>query len=111
MKNATDSADDFWFLYEIPLIEGEAGINMAFRRAKNGLEDDLRKGVVVANICYAVGLGASVLIFVWIFGVVRKSITTETRYNRGVLYMVPHDVLRNTKIMIEYIENLHAGLA
>jgi hypothetical protein len=110
VRNAHDSEDDFWFLYEIPLMEGEAGINMAFRRAKDGLEDDLRNGIVVANICYAVALGASVLIFVWVFGAVRKSITTETRYNRGVLYMVPHDVLRNTKAMIEYIENLHAGI-
>jgi hypothetical protein len=111
VKKAKDSADDFWFVYEATLAEGEAGINSAFRKAKEYLTKNLRNGIVAANICYAVGLGASVLVFFWVFGSVRKAIATETRYNRGVLYMVPHDVLRNTKAMIEYIETLHAGLS
>ncbi len=110
IRNATESADDFWFMYEIPLLEGEAGINMAFRRAKVYLQDALRRAVFAANVSYAVGLGVSFIVFFWVFGSVRKAITAETRLNRGALYMVPHDVLRNTKTMIEYIETLHSGL-
>lgn len=110
IRNATESADDFWFLYEIPLLEGEAGINNAFRVAKSILQDALEQAVFAANVCYAVGLGVSFFVFFWVFGSVRKAITAETRFNRGALYMVPHDVLRNTKTMIEYIETLHSGL-
>jgi hypothetical protein len=107
---AVDSSDDFWFLYEIPLMEGEAGANMAFNVARHMLEDDLKKGVLIASIAYAVSLGTSLILFTWIFGIVKGKIAVETHYNRGVLFMVPHGILRNNKAMIEYIETLYTGI-
>jgi len=111
---------DFHFMYEIPLLEGEAGAYQAINNAKDTLSDKINNGVLSANISYAVGLACSFMIFIWIFGSIRKRILEETRYSRGgkiddelklVLYMVPYDTLRNTKAMIEYIENLHAAIA
>ena len=123
-KYATDTVDDFWFIYEVPLIEGEAGINTAFRVGKELLTQSLASGIVAANISYAVALGSSIVVFLWIFGSVRKGIQLETKYNRGgnlfilsvysrylVLYIIPNDVLRNTKAVIEYVETLHAALS
>jgi hypothetical protein len=110
ITKATSTSNDFWYVYEIPLMEGEGGINMAFRSAKDTFEADLKNGVIAASASYAVGLGASFIIFIWVFGSVRKSLQTESKYNRGVLFMVPHDILRNSKAMIEYIEQLYTGL-
>ena len=101
---------DFWFLFEAVLHEGEAGINTAFRVGKDTLQRSLQSGNIAANVTYAISLLAAFVVFFWVFGSVRKSIQAETRYNRGVLYMVPHDVLRNTKAMIEYIETLNAAI-
>ena len=110
---------DFWYMYEIPLLEGEAGAYQLFEQAKLHLDKSVESSRVVANISYAVALGATFIIFIWVFGAYRKSIFAETRYARGgkiniilnlVLFMIPHDVLRNTKAIIEYIEGLHAAL-
>ena len=105
-----EAAMDFWFLYEVMLSEAEGGSNAAFKAGKDALERSLIAGTLAASVSYAVGLGASFIIFFWVFGSVRKSIQSETRFNRGVLYMVPHDVLRNTKAIIEYIETLSAAI-
>ena len=87
-SKATATADDFWYIYEIPLMEGEAGINTAFRVAKEELETSLKAGIVAANISYAVALGASFVIFFWVFGSVRRSIQVETKYNRGGMFWI-----------------------
>jgi hypothetical protein len=110
IKNAYSSENDFWFMYEIPLVEGEAGGYMAYHTAVELLTEDLNSGNLVANVCYAVGLATSLIIFVVVFGRIRKRILTETRYSRGALFLVPHDVLRGSKPMIEYIENLYAAI-
>ena len=101
---------DFWFLFEAVLHEGEAGINTAFKVEKNTLQRSLQGGNLAANVTYAISLLGAFIIFFWVFGSVRKSIQAETRFNRGALFMVPHDVLRNTKAMIEYIETLNAAI-
>ena len=101
---------DFHFMYEIPLLEGEAGAYQALNEGILILESKITAGILAANVSYAVGLAASIIIFIWVFGAIKKSILADTKYARGVLFMVPHDTLRNTKAMIEYIENLHAAL-
>ena len=120
VRKDSSAEADFHFMYEIPLLEGEAGAYQAINEAKSILDETVKRGILAANISYAVGLAASFIIFLWVFGAIRKSIIAETKYARGgkinillklVLYMVPYDVLRNTKAMIEYIENLHAALS
>ena len=110
LSKASASSDDFWFLYEIPLMEGEAGAMMAFVDTATVVANRLKENALIAQICYGVSLAITFFVFLFVFGSMRRSIQSETRYNRGVLYMVPHDVLRNTKTMIEYIEVLHASL-
>lgn len=101
---------DFHFLYEIPLLEGEAGAYQAINEGIAILREATTAGILAANVSYAVGLAASIIIFIWVFGAIKKTIFAETKYARGVLFMVPHETLRTTKAMIEYIENLHAAL-
>lgn len=74
---------DFHFIYEIPLMEGEAGAYQAVITAKNIMEAQLRAGLLAANISYAVGLVCSFIIFIWIFGAIRRSIKEETKISRG----------------------------
>jgi hypothetical protein len=107
---AVSSSEDFWFLYEIPLMEGEAGAMMAFVDTYAVVVNRLNENTLIAQICYGISLAITFFVFLVVFGSMRRSIQAETRYNRGVLFMVPHDVLRNTKVMLEYIEGLHASL-
>ena len=111
VRDDTTVEADFHFMYEIPLLEGEAGAYQSIEAAKMDLDDKIKKGILSANISYAVGLACSFVIFIWVFGSIRKSILAETKFARGVLFLVPYDTLRNTKAMIEYIENLHAAIA
>ena len=110
VANATETINDFWFLYEVSLGEAEAGASMALLTSEKTLLEALAAGNLAANVSYAIGLALSLVVFLWIFASVRASILVETKFSRGVLYMVPHDVLRNTKAMIEYIEALSVGL-
>ena len=111
VRNDTSVEPDFHFMYEIPVLEGEAGAYQAIDVAKLNLDEQITKGILSANISYAVGLTCSFLIFIWVFGSIRKSILAETKFARGVLFLVPYETLRNTKAMIEYIDNLHAAIA
>jgi hypothetical protein len=114
------TSDDYWFLHEVLLNEAESGGYAAYTAAVNTLANALSSARVAANATYAVSLAASFVIFFWLFASVRKSIQTETKYNRAgkfivkfifiVLYIVPHEVLRNTKPIIEYIDQLHAEI-
>ena len=104
------SADDFWFLYEITLMEGEAGAMMAFSDTATVVANRLKENALIGQICYGISLALTFVVFLFVFGTLRRQVQAETRFSRGVLFMVPHDVLRNTKTMIEYIENLHAEL-
>jgi hypothetical protein len=110
VSKATSSSDDFWFLYEAPLMEGEAGAMMSYIDTSTVVANRLKENALIGQICYGISLALTFVVFMFVFGSLRRSVQAETRCNRGVLYMVPHDVLRNTKAMIEYIENLHAGL-
>lgn len=107
----TSVEPDFHYIYEIPLLEGEAGGYQAINTAKTIMEEQLTAGLLAANISYAVGLVCSFIIFIWIFGAIRKNILEETKKARGVLFMVPYETLRNTKAMIEYIENLYTAIS
>lgn len=80
---SADSADDFWFLWEIPLMEGEAGAYSALTAATTTLNDHFASGKIAANVTYAISLVATLIIFFWVFGSVRRSIQQETKYNRG----------------------------
>jgi hypothetical protein len=77
------TSDDYWFLYEVLLNEAESGGYAAYTAAVNSLTNALSSAKVAANATYAVSLAASFVIFFWLFGSVRKSIQTETKYNRG----------------------------
>ena len=79
----TSVEPDFWYMYEIPLLEGEAGAYQIFNQAKMHLNKLVDNSRVVANICYAVSLGMTFIIFIWVFGAYKKSILAETRYARG----------------------------
>ena len=81
-KDTTVEAD-FHFLYEIPLLEGEAGGYQSIHEAILILDEEIVRGVLAANISYAVGLAASFAIFIWVFGSIRKSIFAETKFARG----------------------------
>lgn len=83
VKNDTSVEADFHFLYEIPLLEGEAGAYQSVNEAIHILDEDILRGVLAANISYAIGLAACFVIFIWIFGAIRKSILAETKYARG----------------------------
>jgi hypothetical protein len=74
---------DFHFMYEIPLLEGEAGAYQAINAAKDNLDSQITNGILSANISYAVGLASSFFIFIWIFGAIRKNILEETKFARG----------------------------
>lgn len=82
MKDRSVEAD-FHFMYEIPLLEGEAGAYQAIDGAKIYLDKQIRSGVVAANISYAVGLTLSFIIFIGVFGTIRKNILAETKIARG----------------------------
>jgi hypothetical protein len=110
LTKATASTNDFWILYEIPLMEGEAGAMMAYVETATVVANRLNENAMIAQICYGISLAGTFIVFLFVFGAMKRSIQLETRYNRGVLFMVPHDVLRNTKAMIEYIEGLHVSL-
>jgi hypothetical protein len=110
LKKATGSSDDFWFLYEAPLMESEAGAMMAYTETSTVVANRLKENALIGQICYGISLALTFIVFLFVFGSLRRSVQAETRYNRGVLYMIPHDVLRNTKAMIEYIETLHGSL-
>ena len=110
LSKATVSSDDFWLLYEIPLMEGEAGAMMAYSDTATVVANRLKENALIGQICYGISLALTFIVFIFVYGALRRQVQAETRHNRGVLFMVPHDVLRNTKAMIEYIENLHAGL-
>ena len=83
IRKDTSTEADFHFLYEIPLLEGEAGAYQAIHEAVLILDEDVVRGILAANISYAVGLAASFIIFLWVFGAIRKSIIAETKYARG----------------------------
>ena len=108
---ATESSDDYWFLYEIPLMEGEAGGMMAFIECALSVVRRLDENAMIANICYGSALGITFIVFFMVFGALRRSVFSETKYARGALYMVPHNVLRESKPIIEYIEGLFAALS
>lgn len=74
---------DFHYMYEIPLLEGEAGAYQAIDTSKVYMENQLTAGLLAANVSYAVGLACSFIIFIWIFGAIRKSILEETKIARG----------------------------
>jgi hypothetical protein len=111
VTQAVESSDDFWLLYEVPLMEGEAGGMMAFIECAMSVVRRLDSNAMIANICYGIALGMTFVIFFIVFAVLRRSILAETKYARGVLYMVPHGVLRECKAMIEYIETLYAAIS
>ena len=110
LSRATQSAEDFWFLYEVPLMEGEAGGMMAFIHCALSVVARLDQNGFIANICYGTALGLTFVVFIFFFGGLRRSLLAEAKFARGVLGMVPHDFLRDSKSMIEYIETLSAQL-
>lgn len=110
LTQATASSDDFWFLYEVPLMEGEAGGMMAFVECALSVVARLAENELIANICYGSSLGLTFVVFFFVFGALRRSLLAEAKFARAVLSMVPHDFLRDSKPMTEYIETLAAQL-
>lgn len=102
--------DDFWFLWEVLNNEGETGMYTLFEAGLEKFTMDLSSGTLAANATYAVGLVYAIAVFWFGFGAIRNYIRSETKASRNALYMVPIQVVRVTKPIIEYVEELHLSL-
>jgi hypothetical protein len=100
---ATGSSDDFWFLYEVPLVEGAAGGMMAFVECALSVVARLGANANIGLVCYGVSLAMTFIVFIFLFGNLRRSLLAESRLSRAVLTL-------ECKPMIEYIETLAAQL-
>jgi hypothetical protein len=102
--------NDFWFLWEVLNNEAEPGLYTALDAGVGDLKTDFAAGNAAANATYAIGLIYVFFVFLIVFGKVKKSIKQETKHSRNALYMVPIQVVRVTKPIMEYVENLYRDL-
>jgi hypothetical protein len=107
-RNTTKlSTNDFWFIYEVLSVELRAASLNAFWDTSATLISRLKQNILIGQICYGVSLALAFLVFFFAFKPLPKTFADEALLHRNTLFLVPQEVLRESKSIQEYIEGLH----
>ena len=100
----------FWYLFETSEDEGSEGLNKLRSIIEEKVLASYDSSRVAFNITYAITLVYALVLFLWPFASVRKDLLNEARHNRGILFMVPMNVVAKSKPIIEYVERVFEEL-
>ena len=117
-------ADSFWFMFASIPIEGDALLAELTYQQQNDIQAVYTSARVASSVTYAISLAWCVLLFFWIFGTIRKNLQNESRHNRSskilylfhisysiVLFMIPLDILKKNKIILDYVDRVFLDLS
>lgn len=94
----------YWFVYEAANEEGAAGLQAIKVLIESQLLDEYRMAQTAFNATYGVTLAYTLFVFLWLFNNCKKDLSSESRHNRGILFMVPVTVIAKSRPVVEYIE-------
>jgi PAS domain S-box-containing protein len=108
--NETDKAvgpisEFFYFnLFEATEKEATRAIKVFKGMLKKDLLDQYTSSRTAFNATYIVMLVYLIILFAWVFESSRRDLAREIKHNRGILFMIPTNVVAKSKPIVEYVE-------
>jgi hypothetical protein len=101
------SLNDFWFLYETMLVEGTAGALNLIDATSSSLIAQSNEQALIGQFCYGISLILTLFTFLFIMRPMYYSLVEQTRYHRAALFLIPCDILRESKPIQKYIKEIY----
>jgi PAS domain S-box-containing protein len=100
------SIKDVWYNLEAPAVEGVAGMTEVADQIEANLLAEYTMSRTAFNLTYALTIVYAGILYLIVFRSVRQDLSAEFKHNRGILFMVPMQVVAKSKPIIEYIERV-----
>jgi hypothetical protein len=100
------STQDVWYNLEAPPFEGAEGMNEVAGQIEKKLLEEYSGSKTAFNVTYAVTLVYACVLYLMVFRSVKKDLSGEFKHNRGILFMVPMQIVAKSKPIIEYVERV-----
>jgi hypothetical protein len=101
----------FWFTWESLPIEGSALLKQLDLVQEEVVRDLYSAARTASNATYGVSLAYMFLLFLFGFATVRQNLQNESKHNRSILFMIPIEVVKRNKQILDYIDQVFLELS
>jgi hypothetical protein len=109
----SSSLDDkvFWFTWESLPIEGSALLKELDVVQEDVVRELYSAARTASNATYGVSLAYMLILFLFGFATVRQNLQNESKHNRSILFMIPLEVVKRNKQILDYIDQVFLELS
>jgi len=105
------STDIFWQTWTATPIEGKELTHELSYLEEIRISEYYNASRLAASVTYGISIGISLVVFLVIFSGIKANLTNESKHNRSILFMIPNDVVKRNKAILDYVDRVFLDLS
>jgi hypothetical protein len=108
---STISIDSFWTTWLATPVEGKALLYELMLLESAKISEEYNMSRTAASASYGVSFALSLFLFLFVFSNVKSNLQNESKHNRSILFMIPIDVVKRNKTILDYVDRVFLDLS
>jgi hypothetical protein len=105
------SIDTFWTTWTATPVEGKTLTHQLLLLELTRISEYYNASRLAASVTYGVSLALSLIIFLVIFSGIKANLQNESKHNRSILFMIPNDIVKKNKAILDYVDRVFLDLS
>lgn len=105
------SINTFWTTWLATPVEGKELTQELIMLESTIVTQRYNLSKLASSVTYGFSLGLSLVMFLIIFSNIKSNLQNESKHNRSILFMIPIDVVKRNKAILDYVDRVFLDLS